>query len=170
MAITLAELNQIQFERAFRGYRRGDVDEFIREVATSFELVFRERAGLTDRVEQLEADLARHVELEGLLRSTLISAERAVKDSRDRARKEADLIIHEAHTEARSMNLEARSDAEQLEAQRLRIASLLRSALTIVEAATADTSEEGGEPEDLQAALMPSRNVVRPSGMRERAG
>ena len=52
--------------------------------STSFEDVWRERADLADKVEQLEDDLVRYRELEGLLRTTLVSAEKAAVSSRSR--------------------------------------------------------------------------------------
>ena len=68
------------------------MDELLEQTGTGWELTRRERADLGARVHQLQADLARHIELEGLLRSTLISAERAAQAHRERAHQEADAI------------------------------------------------------------------------------
>jgi cell division septum initiation protein DivIVA len=106
----------------------------------------------------LEADLAKHVELEGLLRSTLISAERAAQEQRERARREADTIIGEAHSEARVVTREARSEKERLESESRRITSLLRSALALVEDAEA---EESPQPDVQETQVAP------PSGTSE---
>ena len=59
------------------------------EIAASFEDVWRERADLADKVEQLEGDLGRFRELEALLRTTLVSAEKAAVGLKEQARKEA---------------------------------------------------------------------------------
>jgi len=77
MAMTPVEIRHVQLGRSLRGYRRELVDRLLVDVADSFEDVWRERADLADRVEQLELDLVRHKELEGLLRTTLVSAESA---------------------------------------------------------------------------------------------
>ena len=58
-------------------------DRLFEEIAASFEDVWRERADLADKVEQLEADLVRFRELESLLRTTLVSAEQASAQTRD---------------------------------------------------------------------------------------
>ena len=63
--------------RASAATSRGATDRLLEEIAASFEDVWRERADLADKVEQLEADLVRYRELEALLRTTLVSAERA---------------------------------------------------------------------------------------------
>src|SRR5262249_10683417 len=129
MSMTPVEVRHQHLGRALLGYKRGVVRDLLDEIAESFEQVWRDRGELTDRVEQLESDLARHVELEGLLRSTLISAERAAQEQRERARREADTIIGEAHSEARVVTREARAETERLTTESRRIPSLLRSAL-----------------------------------------
>jgi cell division initiation protein len=140
MSMTPVEVRHQQLKRGLFGYRRRGVDDLLEDVADSFEFVWRERADLVDRVEELEADLARHVELEGLLRSTLISAERAAQEQRERARREADTILNEAHAEARTVTRDSRSEKERLDGEARRIAALLRAALASIEDAE---SEEG---------------------------
>ena len=81
MPLTPVEIRHIQLRRAWlRGYRRNPVDQLFEEIADSFEDVWRERADLSDRLEELEGEAAKHRELEALLRSTLVSAERAAQD------------------------------------------------------------------------------------------
>jgi cell division initiation protein len=146
--MTPVEVRHQQLKRGLFGYRRRPVDDLMTDIAESFELVWRERADLVDRVEELEADLARHVELEGLLRSTLISAERAAQEQRERARREADTILNEAHAEARTVTRESRAEKERLDSEARRIAALLRSALAMVE----DAPEQPEETEDVPVA------------------
>jgi cell division initiation protein len=152
MSMTPVEVRHLHFRRGLFGYRRRTVRDLLDEIAESFEQVWRERGELTDRVEQLESDLARHVELEGLLRSTLISAERAAQEQRERARREADTILNEAYAEARSLTREARAEKERLASETRRITSLLRSALALVDG-------ENAEPKDAPAA--PGRPAER---------
>ena len=138
--MTPVEVRHQQLKRGMFGYRRRGVDDLMTDIADSFEFVWRERADLVDRVEELEVDLARHVELEGLLRSTLISAERAAQEQRDRARREADTILGEAHAEARTVTRDSHSEKERLDGEARRIAALLRAALAVVEEADTDTT------------------------------
>ena len=140
MSMTPVEVRHQQLKRGLFGYRRRGVDDLLTDIADSFEFVWRERADLVDRVEELETDLARHVELEGLLRSTLISAERAAQEQRDRARREADTILGEAHAEARTVTRDSRSEKERLDGEARRIAALLRAALAVVVESEADPS------------------------------
>ena len=140
MALTPVEIRHVKLGRGVLGYRRGGVDRLLEEVVASFEDVWRDRADLADRVEQLEADLVRYRELESLLRATLVTAERTAGELADQARREADLILGEAHAEARAILRRASAENERLRADSGRVRALLHAALTSLEA-----SEEGRE-------------------------
>jgi cell division initiation protein len=115
------------------GYNRGQTDRLLEDIASSFEDVWRERADLADKVEQLEADLVRFKELETLLRTTLMSAERATGDMKEQARREAELILGEAHAEARKLQRDAIADNERLIVESRRIKAQLRAALETID-------------------------------------
>jgi len=145
MAFSPVELRHITFKRGVFGYRRTPVDETIDELADSFEHVWRERADFSDRIEQLEAELTRHRDLETLLRSTLTSAEHAAHELKDQARREAQLVLEEAHAEARRITHQAIADRERLGAETQRIKALLTAALDAVDDADPDDEEEQAE-------------------------
>lgn len=133
MALAPVEIRHVTLPRRPVGYGRTAVDRLLAEVTESFEDVWRERADLSDRVEQLENDLVRYRELEALLRTTLVSAERSAQELREQAKKQADLIVGEAHAEARSITHRAAAERERLHAESRRTQALLRSALTTIE-------------------------------------
>jgi cell division initiation protein len=126
------------------GYKRGQTDKLLAEVAASFEDVWRERADLADKVEQLEQDIVRYKEIEALLRETLISAERAASELKEQARREAELILTEAHTEARRVQREALAENERLLNESRRIRAQLTSALELI--------DDAEDAEDAKAA------------------
>jgi cell division initiation protein len=135
MALTPVEIRHLSPPRGFRGYRAEATDRLFAEIAASFEDVWRERADLADKVEQLEQDLVRYKELEALLRTTLVSAERAAGDLKEQARREADVILAEAHSEARAVQRQARVENERLMLETSLLKERLRSVLSIVEQA-----------------------------------
>ena len=124
-----AEIRHVRLSKAPFGYRRSAVDALLEEVTSSFEEVWRERADLRERVEELESDIVRYRELETLLRSTLVSAERSAQELRESARREADVIIDEAHAEARSITWGAAAERERLLGEVERVRGALRAAL-----------------------------------------
>jgi cell division initiation protein len=142
MTITPVELHHVQLARGLLGYRRQAVDRLLEEVERSFEEVWRQRADYADRIEQLQNELARHRDLETLLRTTLVSAERSAHDLKDQAKREADLVVEEAHAEARSVTRAATAERERLLAEARKVRALLEAALDAVEDA-----DSGAEPE-----------------------
>lgn len=132
MALTPVEIRHIRFGRGLLGYRRSAVRQTLEEIVDSFENVWRDRADLADKVEQLESDLVRYRELETLLRTTLVSAERAAQELKEQARREAELVLSEAHAEARAVTREAIAERERLQRETLRFRSQLQSALELM--------------------------------------
>lgn len=146
MALTPVEVRHIRFSRRPFGYRRESVEQALLEVADSFEDVWRSRADLADRVEALESELVRHKELETLLRTTLVSAERTASELKEQAKREAGRVVEEAHAEARAVLREAAAERERLERESRRVRSLLRSALDAVEVTDDEEDEDEVAP------------------------
>src|SRR5262245_20617772 len=150
MSYSPVEIRHVHFRRSLFGYRRGTVDTALAEIASSYEAVWQERMDPSERVDGLERDVSRHREVEELMRTTLLTAERASQDMRDDARREAATIVEEAHREARSITNEARRERELLLVAARRVRTLLTAALDAVEDADAQTPAEG--PEGRRAA------------------
>jgi cell division initiation protein len=138
MALTPVEIRHLHFGRRLFGYRRSTVDHALIEVADSFEDVWRDRADLADKVEHLEGELVRYRELETLLHTTLVSAERGAAELKDQAQREADLVLGEAHAEARSITRKAQAEYERIAADTRKLKALLRSALEALDEAPPD--------------------------------
>jgi cell division initiation protein len=143
MAYTPVEIRHVRLRRRPVGYGKRVVDRLLAEVTESYEGVWRERADLSDRVEQLDTELVRYRELEQLLRTTLVSAERAAHELKDAAKREAETIVAEARSEAREVTREARSERDQLRSESRRIRLLLHAALDALDEAD-DEAEESG--------------------------
>jgi cell division initiation protein len=135
MGLAPTEIRHIPIGRGLWGYRRGAVERLLDEIADSYEDVWRDRAELADRLEHLEEELQRHRDLETLLRQTLVSAEAAADEQREQARRAAELVVKEAHDEARRITFAASAERERLLGEVRRLRELLRTALSTVEEA-----------------------------------
>lgn len=133
MPYTPVELRHVKIGRALFGYKRPETERLLDEVADSFEDVWRDRGELADKVEELEKQLGEYKQREQLLTQTLVAAERSAADARETARREAELIVAEAHTEARSIMRGAQGEHERLALEARRITTLMRSALGLLE-------------------------------------
>jgi cell division initiation protein len=134
MRYTPVELRHVKIGRStFGGYRKLETEKLLEDIADSFEEVWRDRGELTDKLEDVEKVLAEVKQRESLLASTLVAAEKASTEIREAAKREAELIIAEAHQEARSVTRGAQSERERLFTEVRRVETLLRAALGMVE-------------------------------------
>jgi cell division initiation protein len=134
MRYTPVELRHVKIGRStFGGYRKLETEKLIEDIADSFEEVWRDRGELTDKLEDVEKILAEVKQRESLLSSTLVAAEKASTEIREAAKREAEVIIAEAHQEARSVTRAAQAERERLFAEVRRVETLLRAALGMVE-------------------------------------
>ncbi len=136
MSYTPVELRHVKVGRSLFGYNRATVEQLIAEVAQSFEATWRERGELGDKVEALEKQIAELRSREHLLTQTLIAAEQAASDVRERARREAETIVQEAHNESRAIGRSAQAERERLFVESKRIEGMLRAALGMIEEET----------------------------------
>jgi cell division initiation protein len=114
MSIAPVELRHLRFPRRLLGYRKRSVNDQLERIAEAYGDVWRERADLQDRVEEQEGEIARHRELEEMLRKTLVSAERSVDAMRSQARHAAEQIVSEAEARAREIIGEAHAERERV--------------------------------------------------------
>ncbi len=114
MSIAPVELRHLRFPRRLLGYRKRSVDNQLERIADAYGDVWRERADLQDRVDEQEAEIARHRDLEEMLRKTLVSAERSVDAMRSQARHAAGQIVSEAEARAREIIGEAHAERERV--------------------------------------------------------
>jgi len=134
MRYTPVELRHVRLDRVlFGGYKRAEADSLLSDVADSFEDVWRERGELADRLEDVEKVLDEVKQRETLLASTLIAAERTAAEAVESAKREAEVIVAEAHQESRSITRAAQGERDRLFAESRRVETLLRAALGIVE-------------------------------------
>jgi cell division initiation protein len=155
MSYTPVELRHVRVGRRPFGYDRTSVEQILADVADSFETVWRDRGELADKVEALEVQLEELKRREQVLTNTLVAAERAAEEVRERAKREAELMLAEAHAEARSIMRNGQGERERLFAETRRVEALLRSALGLV--------EEVGEPESLVTADEPAAAAPAPA-------
>jgi len=142
MRYSPVELRHVKVRRGVFGYRRGDVDALIADVASSYEEVWAERGELSDRLEDVQSTLDEVKQRETLLASTLVAAEKAAGEAVESAKRQAEVIVAEAHQEGRSIARAALAERDRLFAESRRVEALLRAALGIVE----ESSDAAAEP------------------------
>jgi cell division initiation protein len=116
MGVTPLDVRQAKFSTAIRGFDRSEVTAFLQDAAEGYDQALRENERIRHEVARLETSLAQYRELEGSLKSTLLSAQKLADDMRENAAKEAARIVREA--EGRAELLMQKAQARQEDAQR----------------------------------------------------
>ena len=118
MRMTATDIRQQQFAvRLFRGFDPQEVDAFLEEMADDVEELSRENALLKEQLIVLE-EKSRGVEgREKTLHETLVTTQKIAEEFKENARREAELVIREAHLRAEKSMQDAREEHAKLTAE-----------------------------------------------------
>lgn len=100
LKLTPLDLRQMKLSTSLRGFDKAEVTSLMLEAADGYEQALRENERLRADIARLEATLAQYRELEGGLKSTLLSANKVADDLRESATNEAARIVREAEGRA----------------------------------------------------------------------
>jgi cell division initiation protein len=117
MSITPIEIQNKEFERAFRGYKQEEVDEFLDRVSKDFEKAVKEKLNMEEKTLSLEDRLSQYQKLESTLHNAIIVAQETAEDVKRNANKEAELIRREAEKESQRIVEEARYKSSRILAE-----------------------------------------------------
>jgi cell division initiation protein len=115
ITITPLDMRQARFKTAIRGFDKTDVMTFLEEAAEGFDHALRENERLRMEIVRLEASLLQFRELEGSLKTTLMTAQKVADDMRENAQQEAARIILEAEGRAELTLQRTQAKTEDIE-------------------------------------------------------
>jgi cell division initiation protein len=113
--MTPLEIQKHEFSRTWKGLDSVEVQTFLTDVAEDMEMLARENADLETRLRSLEQENDEHRERERILKQTLLSAQQASEDIRNAARREAELIVREAHDSSEKLTHSALQRSAEME-------------------------------------------------------
>ncbi len=108
MTITPLDIQNKEFERAFRGYEIDEVDDFLDRVSKDLEQLIRENKDYKEKVEQLQEKNKNYHKMEETMHNAIVVAQETAEEVKQNARKEAELIKKDAEQEAKRIIEEAR--------------------------------------------------------------
>jgi cell division initiation protein len=111
--VTPIDMRQARFGSAMRGFDKTEVTAFLEEAASDYEHALRENDRLRQQIAALEASLTQYRELEGGLKSTLVSAQKVADDMRQNAQQEAARLVSEAEGRVELMMQKAQARVEE---------------------------------------------------------
>ena len=111
MKLTPLDIKQKAFKKRGGRYDAAEVDGFLEVVRVELEDRVREGEALRQEAARLRVEVERLRHDEGLLKEALISIQRFSEDIKERAHKEAELVVSEAELEAERLISQAQNDA-----------------------------------------------------------
>lgn len=139
MPLTPIDIKNKTFGKGFGGYNREEVKAFLIMISKEMEELRNERVGLAQKVDELSIKLTQYEKHDGLLKETLLTAQKATNDIRDNAKKESDNIINKAKIDAENIKKQAQEQAQkiqdkisELESYKMNLVSQLKTLVTSV--------------------------------------
>ena len=137
MKITPLDIEHKEFKKSLQGYAREEVDQYLDEVAESFEEEIAERGKLETELADLRERVAHFDAIKDTLQNTLVFAQRNADEMKAAAHKETDLIKERAKLEIndelqdlRRKIDESRAELARMQDQMATVKHDLRSFLT----------------------------------------
>jgi cell division initiation protein len=135
--ITPLDIEHKEFKKSLQGYAREEVDQYLDEVAESFEAEIAERGKLESELADLRERVAHFDAIKDTLQNTLVFAQRNADEMKAAAHKETDLIKERAKLEIndelqdlRRKIDDARAELARMQDQMATVKHDLRSFLT----------------------------------------
>lgn len=119
--LTPIEIQSKSFRSGGLGYDKKDVDQFMREVLSNYEVLYRENMELNDKVSTLTQGIQYYKTLEKTLQKALILAEKTAEETKAAALKTAKNIENEALTKSELILADAKNELERIQAQTIQI-------------------------------------------------
>jgi cell division initiation protein len=113
--VTPLDLRQMRFKTVVRGYDRDEVAASLLEVADDYENALRDNDRLRQEVMRLDASLVQYRELEGSLKTMLMSAQKVADDIRETATQESARVVREAETRSQQLLQSTQTRVDELQ-------------------------------------------------------
>lgn len=110
--LTPVEIQNKVFKSGGLGYDKKEVDTFMQEIINSYEILYREKVELTDKVNVLNEAVQNYKTIEKTMQKALILAQKTAEDTQEAASKKAHAIEKEAMTKAELLVGDAKREFE----------------------------------------------------------
>ena len=111
--LSLNEIRNHEFKWGI-GYSKKSVDEFMLEIAGSYDEMYKETIELKDKMASLSEGLQYYKSIEKTLQKAMVLVQKASDEEREKAMNNAKLIEKEAHTRAEEVLTQAKYDLDSI--------------------------------------------------------
>ncbi|MCF8050645.1 MAG: DivIVA domain-containing protein [Desulfobacterales bacterium] len=136
MRLTALDIQQQKFRTCLRGFDVREVDEFLEQMARSFEELQTENQQLRDRIERLEHENLGFHRREDTFKRVMLNSQKVIEQMKKNAQKSGELVIADSEVRAEKILNGAHNrlsrlheDIAELKRQRMQLEVQLRSIL-----------------------------------------
>lgn len=154
--LTPIEIQSKNFKSGI-GYDRKDVDNFMREILSGYEKLYKENVELKDKISVLNDGIQYYKTIEKTLQKALVLAEQTAEETKQaalksakaiekEARGKADLIIADAKNELNHINQMITGLTQQYECYKVQYKQLAAAQIELLQSPTFELTLMNGEP------------------------
>ena len=100
MRLTALDIQQQKFRTCLRGFDVREVDDFLEQMARSFEKLQTENQQLRDRIERLEHENLGFHRREDTFKRVMLNSQKVIEQMKKNAQKSGELVIADAEVKA----------------------------------------------------------------------
>ena len=112
--LTPVEIQNRVFKSGGLGYDKKDVDSFMKEISDSYEILYREKMELADKVNVLNDALQNYKTIEKTMQKALMLAQKTAEETQETALRNAHAIEKEALTKSEIIVSDAKRELEHI--------------------------------------------------------
>lgn len=112
--LTPVEIQNRVLKSGGLGYDKKDVDSFLKEIVDSYEILYREKMELADKVNVLNDALQNYKTIEKTMQKALLLAQKTAEETQETALRNAHAIEKEAMTKSEIIVSDARHELERI--------------------------------------------------------
>lgn len=177
--LTPNEIQGITFKNG-RGYKKDDVDSFMKALHHDYEIMYKENVELKEKINTLNEGVQYYKNLEKTLQKALVLAEKTSEETKTAALKNAESIEHEAKLKAEKILYEARQEMHQIEAKtqellqtfelyKLQYKQVITSQMELVNSATFDIQKKEVQVEEPEKEQKQKQKEIKiPKAVQEK--
>ena len=97
--ITPMDIHNKTFSKGIRGYSEEEVNDFLRQIVTDYEQIYREHREMEEEMDQMKVKLANYEKISDTMTATLQLAKDTAENVKKNAKRNADILISNAKME-----------------------------------------------------------------------
>ncbi|MBO4898013.1 MAG: DivIVA domain-containing protein [Clostridia bacterium] len=112
--ITPLELEKLEIDKSFGGYKKSSVDDILALIKSNYETLYKENIAQKDRIAVLEELVSKYKAMEDTMKNSIILAQQTGEEAISASREQADILIKNARSQVKAIEEESKAEQRKL--------------------------------------------------------